>query len=231
MKKEILTKVGELAAYLSNNFANSFHVDQNGIIGAFRLNFSEDELSRVVTAMFTKKKTTLATNLSTLGYQDINDPTQLSFYFSSFDGKTRFKKFIEDYNEAMESIGEENKVIEYTDTTGVLMSSVKVIVDAVSYVLIAFVSISFAQDKPKAQAIGQIEPEKKEMPNENFSPFAPKDNSVFNPEFDDEYLQHGSDSGETFQKVYGDDEKRSVSIMNTETGEKQVIIDMSKERD
>ena len=86
-------------------------------------------------------------------------------------------------------------------------------------------------DKPKSQAIGQIEPEKKEMPNENFSPFAPKDNSVFNPEFDDEYLQHGADSGDTFQKVHGDDEKRSVSIMNTQTGEKQVIIDMSKERD
>ena len=36
----------------------------------------------------------------------------------------------------------EGKVIEYSDTTGVLMSSVKTIVDAVSYVLIAFVSIS-----------------------------------------------------------------------------------------
>ena len=142
MKKEILTKVGELTAYLSNNFANAFHVDQNAIIGAFRLNFSEDELSRVVTAMFTKRKTTLATNLSTLGYQDLDDPTQLSFYFTSFDGKTRFKEFLKDYNEAMEAIGENDKVIEYTDTTGVLMSSVKVIVDAVSYVLIAFVSIS-----------------------------------------------------------------------------------------
>ena len=142
MKKDILTKVGELTAYLSNNFASAFHVDQNAIIGAFRLNFSEEELSRVVTAMFTKRKTTLATNLSTLGYQDLDDPTQLSFYFSSFDGKTRFKEFLEKYNEAMKSIGEEKKVIEYTDTTGVLMSSVKVIVDAVSYVLIAFVSIS-----------------------------------------------------------------------------------------
>ena len=85
-------------------------------------------------------------------------------------------------------------------------------------------------DKPKTEVLGQIEPEKKEMPNENFSPFAPKDNSVFTPEFDDEYLQH-NDNGEAFQKVYGDDEKRSVSIMNTETGEKQVIIDMSKEKE
>lgn len=142
MKKEILTKVGGLTSYLTSNFANAFHVDQNAIVNSFHLNFSEEELSRVVTAMFTKKKTTLATNLSALGYQDLEDPTQLSFYFTSFEGKTRFIDFLEGYNEAMRKVGEEDKVIDYTDTTGVLMSSVKTIVDAVSYVLIAFVSIS-----------------------------------------------------------------------------------------
>jgi ABC-type antimicrobial peptide transport system permease subunit len=142
MKKEILTKVGDLTAYLSNSFANAFNVDQNAIIGAFKLNFSEEELSRVVTAMFTKKKSTLATNLSALGYQDLNDPTKMSFYFWSFDGKSHFMEFLNNYNEKMRSLGMEDKVIDYTDTTGVLMSSVKTIVDAVSYVLIAFVSIS-----------------------------------------------------------------------------------------
>ena len=38
--------------------------------------------------------------------------------------------------------GQEDKVIKYTDTTGILMSSVKTIVNAVTYVLIAFISIS-----------------------------------------------------------------------------------------
>ena len=142
VKQKVLTAVGGLTAYLSSSFANAFHVDQSAIVGAFRLNFSEDELSRVVTAMFTKKKSTLATNLSTLGYQDLADPTQISFYFWSFDGKTHFLEFLDGYNEAMKLAGDEDKVIEYTDTTGVLMSSVKTIVDAVSYVLIAFVSIS-----------------------------------------------------------------------------------------
>lgn len=37
---------------------------------------------------------------------------------------------------------DEDKKINYSDTTGILMSSVKTIVNAVSYVLIAFVSIS-----------------------------------------------------------------------------------------
>ena len=142
MKQAILTKVGGLTTYLTNSFATAFNVDKDAIIGAFKLNFSEDELSRVVTAMFTKKKSTLATNLSTLGYQNLDDPTQMSFYFWSFDGKTHFLEFLENYNELMRSLGHEDKVIDYTDTTGVLMSSVKTIVDAVSYVLIAFVSIS-----------------------------------------------------------------------------------------
>lgn len=142
MKKQILTKVGNLSSYLTNTFASAFNVDPNAIIGSFKLNFTEEELSRVVTAMFTKKKSTLATNLSALGYQNIDDPTTMSFYFWSFDGKTHFMEFLDKYNENMRSLGMDDKVIEYTDTTGVLMSSVKVIVDAVSYVLIAFVSIS-----------------------------------------------------------------------------------------
>ena len=142
IRQKVIQKVSDLASYLSSSFANAFNVDQNAIIGAFKLNFSEEELSRVVTAMFTKKKSTLATNLSALGYQDLNDPTKMSFYFWSFDGKSHFMEFLNNYNEKMHSLGMEDKVIDYTDTTGVLMSSVKTIVDAVSYVLIAFVSIS-----------------------------------------------------------------------------------------
>ena len=142
MKKEILTKVGELSTYLTSSFASAFNVDKDAIVNAFHLNFSEDELSRVVSAMFTKSKTTLVTNLTKLGYQNLDDPTQLSFYFWSFDGKTRFVEFLDNYNKLMSDMKMDDKVIDYTDATGVLMSSVKVIVDAVSYVLIAFVSIS-----------------------------------------------------------------------------------------
>jgi ABC-type antimicrobial peptide transport system permease subunit len=142
MQKEILTKVGGLTAYLTNTFSSAFHVDESAIVGAFKLNFTEEELSRVVTAMFTKKQSTLSTNLALMGYQPIDDPMQLSFYFTSFDGKTHFMEFLDNYNENMKSLHQDDKAIDYTDTTGVLMSSVKTIVDAVSYVLIAFVSIS-----------------------------------------------------------------------------------------
>lgn len=142
MKRSVLTKIGGLTAYLTSEFSQAFNIDQAALLSAFQLNFSEDELSRVVTAMFTKKKSTLATNLSTLGYQDLAKPTKIAFYFNSFDGKTHFMEFLDSYNDLMRSYNDEERVIDYTDTTGALMSSVKTIVDAVSYVLIAFVSIS-----------------------------------------------------------------------------------------
>ena len=138
VKKTVLTKVGELTANISSSFANAFNIDQNKITSAFTLNFSEQELARVVNAMMNPTKKTQKTNLITLGYQDMEEPTYISFYFNSFDGKEHFLSFIDDYNDSVK----DDKKINYSDTTGILMSSVKTIVNAVSYVLIAFVSIS-----------------------------------------------------------------------------------------
>ncbi len=142
MKSEILTAVGGLTSYLTNSFADAFGIDPDALLGAFTLKFNEDELQRVVMAMFNEKEATLSSNLAMLGYQDLDDPSHISFYFTSFDGKTDFMKFIDHYNDLMREYHQDDKVIEYTDTTGILMNSVKTIVDAVSYVLIAFVSIS-----------------------------------------------------------------------------------------
>ena len=63
-------------------------------------------------------------------------------WFRCIDSKENVLKFIDNYNEEVKNNNEEDKVINYTDTTGILMKSVKKIVDSVSYVLIAFVSIS-----------------------------------------------------------------------------------------
>lgn len=138
VKSEVLTKVGNLTSDLANSFASSFNIDASKIASAFTLNFSEDELTRVVSAMMSKTETTQKTNLIKLGYQDKEEPTYISFYFNSFDGKEHFLSFIDEYNKK----SDEDKKINYSDTTGILMSSVKTIVNAVSYVLIAFVSIS-----------------------------------------------------------------------------------------
>lgn len=142
MQKSILSKVGELTQELMGSLSSAFQVDQDKIAKAFQFNMSEDELMRLIeTLSSTSVEQNADTNLTSLGYQNVEEPTSISFYFKDFESKERFVDFLDDYNQQMEK-QDEDKVITYTDITGILMSSVKTIVDSVSYVLIAFVSIS-----------------------------------------------------------------------------------------
>lgn len=143
MQKTILTKVGELTNELVSSLSSAFDIDKDKISKAFKFNMSEDELKRVISTMLSQNNNSNAsTNLSTLGYQDEDDPSMISIYFKSFDSKEEFLDMITEYNDNCEKNNEEDKIINYTDTTGILMSSVKKVINSVSYVLIAFVSIS-----------------------------------------------------------------------------------------
>ena len=140
MQKTILTAVGSLTGELVSSFSNAFHVDENAIASAFSFDMSEEELTRLIETMTAgSTEQNASTNLTSLGYQDLNEPTSIAFYFKDFESKELFLDFLEEYNEMAE---DEEDEIKYTDITGILMSSVKTIVDSVSYVLIAFVSIS-----------------------------------------------------------------------------------------
>ena len=77
-------------------------------------------------------------NLTRLGYIDLNDPYSINIYATSFENKDIITKAIADYNESVDDA----QKISYTDYMGILMSSVTQIIDAVTYVLIAFVAIS-----------------------------------------------------------------------------------------
>ena len=142
MQKTILTKVGELTGKLMGTMANAFNVDESKIANAFQFNMSEEEVARLFETMSKSgMEVNATTNLMQLGYQELDEPSQISFYFKDFESKELFMDFLDGYNDRMET-EDEDKVIRYTDLTGFLMSSVKTIVDSVSYVLIAFVSIS-----------------------------------------------------------------------------------------
>ena len=142
MQKTILTNVGEMTGELISSIASAMNVDPAAIASAFQFNLNEEELMRLLTTMNSSGVEKNAnTNLISLGYQKIDEPASISFYFNDFESKERFIEFLDTYNEEMEKEDDE-KVIKYTDLTGFLMSSVKTIVDSVSYVLIAFVSIS-----------------------------------------------------------------------------------------
>ncbi|MBR2577777.1 MAG: FtsX-like permease family protein, partial [Erysipelotrichaceae bacterium] len=133
--------IGEVTADLLSPLGKGdlMKIDTSKFAEAFKFNMKEDELQRIMSAMTSDNKiASAATNLTSLGYQDIEEPTTISFFFSSFEGKENFLKWLDGYNEKVT----EEEQIHYTDITGILMSSVKTIVDSVTYVLIAFVSIS-----------------------------------------------------------------------------------------
>ena len=142
MQKTILSEVGNLTNNLISTFSKAFNVDEKKIASAFKFNLTEEELKRIMTSFASNSEKTYSNNLINLGYQDIDDPTMISFYFNSFDSKENFIDFVDKYNDKVKNNGNDEDEIKYTDTTGILMSSVKKVVNTVSYVLIAFVSIS-----------------------------------------------------------------------------------------
>lgn len=82
--------------------------------------------------------TTLQTRISEFGICDLETPTTIHIYPTSFEGKDHLVEMIDDYN----SIRPLNSQIMYTDYVDVLMSSMTKMINAITTILIAFVSIS-----------------------------------------------------------------------------------------
>lgn len=83
-------------------------------------------------------ESTYEENLKLLGYADPESPSAISIYADTFEDKDVIADLIAKYNE---NAAEEDK-IEYTDYVALLMSSITTVINAISYVLIAFVAIS-----------------------------------------------------------------------------------------
>lgn len=77
-------------------------------------------------------------NLRNMGYVDLSEPSAINLYASSFENKDVIEDVISDYNSGKDELAQ----IKYTDYVGLMMSSITTIINAITYVLIAFVSIS-----------------------------------------------------------------------------------------
>ena len=86
----------------------------------------------------TVSEATYEENLKLLGYVDIESPSVISIFANTFENKDEIAALITEYNKDKS----EEERIEYTDYVAILMSSITTIIDAISYVLIAFVAIS-----------------------------------------------------------------------------------------
>lgn len=101
-----------------------------------------EELADVVSKYKEQAEATYESTLLKLGVVDLEKPSAINIYARDFEAKEEIKNLIEDYNQKQRDNGNDGNVINYSDLVGMLMSSVTQIIDMISYVLIAFVSIS-----------------------------------------------------------------------------------------
>lgn len=140
---QMASQIGpQLSQTLASNMQNAFTVDAAAFANAIQFNMDAEDLTSLMTNYANASKLTYDNNLITLGYADENDPQSVKIFPVDFEAKERVIASIDEYNSQMEAAGEDDKVILYTDYMGVLMGSVTDIIDMISLVLIAFVSIS-----------------------------------------------------------------------------------------
>lgn len=128
-----------------NNYIASLETDRqvqmNAYIAQMRGNGMSD--SQIIERFSSYLKATVSDatyedNLLKLGVADIDSPSSINIYPKDFESKDQIAEIIDKYNTKKDK---DNK-IKYTDYVGLMMSSITTIINAITYILIAFVSIS-----------------------------------------------------------------------------------------
>lgn len=106
------------------------------------MTMSEEERLQFINSYNDALNSTYDGNLKKLGAIDLDSPSSVNIYAKSFDDKEAVADLINDYNEKQKADGKDANVISYNDIVGTMMESVTTVIDMISYVLIAFVSVS-----------------------------------------------------------------------------------------
>ncbi len=101
-------------------------------------NYTTEECALYYDEIMVFSENTYEENLVEIGYVDLASPAAINIYASSFENKDIIVEAIDNYNKDVEEL----KQIKYTDYLGIMMSSITTIINAITYVLIAFVAIS-----------------------------------------------------------------------------------------
>lgn len=129
-----------LIAYITT-LPEDKQAEYNAYIGQMKASNMSDEqiVERFKSAIETEDSSaTFDGNLSLMGVSDLDEPSAINIYPKDFEAKETVSDLITDYNNKAE---DQNKIT-YTDYIGLMLSSVTTIINAISYILIAFVSIS-----------------------------------------------------------------------------------------
>ena len=100
--------------------------------------YTTQQCAQYYDEVLTFSDSTYEENLVQLGYIDLADPASISLYAASFEDKDVIEQAIADYNETKDDLEQ----IQYTDYIGLMLSSITTIINAITYVLIAFVAVS-----------------------------------------------------------------------------------------
>ena len=142
MSSRIQSALTENIAKLSSQMENALKIDANAFQNAIQIHTSEDDLTELMKSSMLSSTATYDSNLQSFGYADLDAPSQISIYPTDFDHKASVVAKLDAYNDAMSAQGADEKVIHYTDLVGTLMTSVTEIINMISNMLVAFVSIS-----------------------------------------------------------------------------------------
>ena len=129
-------------AQLGSQMENALKIDASAFQNAIHMNMAQEELAELMKSSMLSSTSTYDGNLQSLGYADLDDPSTISIYPKDFDCKALIVDALDAYNASAEANGEDDKVVRYTDVVGTLMTSVTKIINMISNMLVAFVSIS-----------------------------------------------------------------------------------------
>ena len=140
--RQVMAQVADQVGTSLANLQSAFSVDASAFKSAISFNMGAEDLTSLMSNYANASRLTYDNNLTTLGYADADDPISISIYPKDFTAKEDVLASIDAYNERARAAGEDDHVIGYTDYMGIIMGSVTDIVNMISLVLIAFVSIS-----------------------------------------------------------------------------------------
>ena len=118
--------------------------EPNKVTGALMSVLTVDQMQKLQEMTLPPKETdaTYEGNLELLGADSVSSPDTVYIYAKDFESKEKLSTLISDYNKRMKDEDSEEKAIEYTDYIGMMISGVSDIINAISYILVAFVAIS-----------------------------------------------------------------------------------------
>ncbi|HJA29656.1 MAG TPA: ABC transporter ATP-binding protein/permease [Candidatus Olsenella pullicola] len=138
----VLEQYASQAVASLSNLQSAFSVNADTLASAIHFNMDAEDLASLMESYANASQLTYDNNLQTLGYATPDDPAAIQIYPKDFEAKERVVDAIDVYNDEQRAAGNDDAVISYTDYMGVIMGSVTDIVNMISLVLIAFVSIS-----------------------------------------------------------------------------------------